>query len=123
MVVEKCSDDVPMVKPTYFKINEFTSAFQLIVDTYGVPTYKEANPALFACISFPFFFGVMFGDIMHGSLLFIFSIWLCFAKPTPGTLAGTLAPVKYLFLLMGFFATYCGLIYNDYTSMSTQIFG
>jgi V-type H+-transporting ATPase subunit a len=95
----------------------------LIVDTYGIPTYKEANPALFACISFPFFFGVMFGDIMHGSLLFIFSIWLCFAKAEPGSLAGTLAPVKYLFLLMGFFATYCGLIYNDFTSMSTQIFG
>ena len=33
--------------PTYFRLNDFTRPFQEIVDTYGTPTYKEANPALF----------------------------------------------------------------------------
>ena len=30
---------------------------------------------------------------------------------------GGLARVRYLILLMGFFATYCGLCYNDFVSL------
>lgn len=52
----------------------------MIVDTYGIPTYKEANPAVFTVVTFPFLFGMMFGDIMHGSILLVFSTWLLFAK-------------------------------------------
>ena len=36
---------------------------QSIVNTYGVPRYREANPALFTAVTFPFLFGVMYGDI------------------------------------------------------------
>ncbi|ETO36186.1 vacuolar proton ATPase 100-kDa subunit, partial [Reticulomyxa filosa] len=56
--------------PTYFETNELTAAFQQIVDTYGVPRYKEFNPAIPTIITFPFLFGVMYGDIFHGSCLF-----------------------------------------------------
>jgi V-type H+-transporting ATPase subunit a len=112
-----------LTKPTFFLTNEFTAVFQKIVDTYGIPTYKEVNPAVFTCISFPFFFGVMFGDLMHGSILAIFGMYLCFSKREPGTLGETFGEARYLLLLMGIFATYCGAIYNDYTSMGTQTFG
>jgi V-type H+-transporting ATPase subunit a len=39
--------------------------------------YKEANPAVFAIVTFPFLFGVMFGDVGHGSLLLLVGILLC----------------------------------------------
>ncbi len=30
---------------------------------------------------------------------------------------------RYLILLMGFFATFCGILYNDFASMPIEIFG
>ena len=66
--------------PTYIMTNEFTSSFQVIVDLFDVPKYKEMNPALFTCITFPFLFGVMFGDICHGALLLLAGITLCIMK-------------------------------------------
>lgn len=40
--------------------------------------YKEVNPAIFATITFPFLFGVMFGDVGHGGLLLIVGLLLVF---------------------------------------------
>lgn len=36
--------------------------------------YKEINPAVFAIVTFPFLFGVMFGDVGHGGMLLIAGI-------------------------------------------------
>ena len=57
--------------PTHYLTNDVTCMFQEMVNTYGVPTYGEANPAMFAVVSFPFLFGVMYGDIGHGFILLL----------------------------------------------------
>jgi V-type H+-transporting ATPase subunit a len=94
------------------------------VETYGVAKYQEANPAFFTVITFPFLFGVMFGDIGHGMILFGFGIYMVFWKETiQNSIIKMLLPHRYMLTMMGFFATYCGFIYNDYLSTSLNLFG
>jgi V-type H+-transporting ATPase subunit a len=94
------------------------------VETYGVPSYKEANPAFFATVTFPFLFGVMFGDIAHGLLILLLGLYLTLRHGQVSSEWGKLLlPHRYMILLMGFFATYCGFIYNDFMSISLNTFG
>ena len=112
--------------PSYLKVNDFTMPFQMIVSEYGVPRYREINPGLFTIISFPFMFGVMFGDIGHGSLILILSIWLVLKKDeilrTMPDLK-MLVKTRYFFLMCGFFAFFNGWIYNDFFATPLGIFG
>jgi V-type H+-transporting ATPase subunit a len=112
--------------PTFIKTNDFTGVFQQIVDTYGIPRYREINPALFNIVTFPFLFGVMFGDIGHGLLLFLGALYLVQNNDeiikTDSPLK-VLSKARYLFLFMGFFAFYCGWMYNDFLSLPVGIFG
>ena len=112
--------------PTYFKINDFTYPFQTIVSEYGVPRYREVNPGLFTIVTFPFMFGVMFGDIGHGGLILLLSIWLVLKKDeilkTMPDLK-TLIKTRYFFLMCGFFAFFNGWIYNDFFAIPLGFFG
>ncbi|CAG9329402.1 unnamed protein product [Blepharisma stoltei] len=112
--------------PTYFRLNDFTAPFQEIVNLYGVPCYQEANPAFFTCVTFPFLFGIMFGDIGHGLLWVLFACYLIYSRKSiekSESLFKPAIPARYLFLLMGLFATYCGFIYNDFLGVPLNLFG
>lgn len=108
-------------------MNEFTITFQEIVNTYGIPRYQEVNPGIFTIATFPFLFGVMFGDIGHGSVLFMIGLYMVLNAESisrnKDNLFRAALPARYLLLLMGMFATYCGFIYNDFTSVSMNLFG
>ena len=107
--------------PTLILVNEFTLIPQLIVDTFGIPRYKEINPGYFTIITFPFLFGVMFGDIGHSLFIFCFSIYLLINNKTlsksTNSMIQTLAQARYFLLLMSIFSFYCGLLYNDFLSV------
>ena len=112
--------------PSYLKVNDFTMPFQMIVSEYGIPRYREINPGLFTIITFPFMFGVMFGDIGHGGLILILSIWLVLKKDeilkTMPDLK-MLVKTRYFFLMCGFFAFFNGWIYDDFFATPLGIFG
>ena len=115
--------DSELTIPTYFRDCEFTTVGQMVVDQYEIPAYKEVNPGLFTNITFPFLFGVMFGDVFSGSLLLLAGIWACTAAQTPGSTALAMAPGRHFLLLMGIFSVFAGVIYNDFTSVSMFLFG
>jgi len=66
----------------------------------------------------------MFGDIGHGGLLLIVGILLThFSDTLKQNGLEEVARVRYLFLLMGIFAFYCGFLYNDFFSLPWNLFG
>ena len=126
-------DNVPQpwpTPPTHFVTNKFTYAYQEFVNTYGIPRYREGNPALFTAATFPFLFGVMYGDVGHGTFLFLAGIAMCWnEKKNEANLKGqgqemeAVHAMRYMFLFMGFYAVYAGFIYNDCFSLGLNLFG
>ncbi|KAG0473082.1 hypothetical protein HPP92_014939 [Vanilla planifolia] len=113
--------------PTYFRTNKFTSAFQEIVDAYGLAKYEEANPCVYSIITFPFLFAVMFGDWGHGLCLLAATLFLIFREKKLSSQLGDIMEMvfggRYLILFMAIFSIYTGLIYNEFFSVPFEIFG
>merc|ERR1712048_1370432 len=108
--------------PTYTKTNEYTEPWQDVIDTYGIPRYQEANPALFATVTFPFIFGMMYGDIGHGTLLLLAGVYLVQKGEKFKYTVPAIYNARYMVLSLGIFATFAGFLYNDFFSIGLQLF-
>ncbi|XP_034902376.1 V-type proton ATPase subunit a3 isoform X2 [Populus alba] len=113
--------------PTYFHTNKFTSAFQDIVDAYGVAKYQEANPGVYTIVTFPFLFAVMFGDWGHGICLLLAAlVFIIREKKLSGQKLGDITEMtfggRYVILMMALFSIYTGIIYNEFFSVPFELF-
>ena len=117
--------------PTFFRQNKFTAGFQGIVDGYGIPRCGEINPTPFTIITYPFLFGVMFGDVGHGFLVLLLALYFIVKEKKfsamrdedIGDILGYPWHGRYVLLLMALFSIYCGLIYNDVFGNMADLFG
>ena len=50
------------------------------MDSYGTAAYQEVNPGLFAITTFPILFAVMFGDIRHGFIIFVGTLYMILSE-------------------------------------------
>ena len=60
--------------PVYMNHGAFVKGFENLVFTYGAPLYGTIDPTPFVAISFCLLFGIMFGDLGQGMVLFLLGI-------------------------------------------------
>lgn len=73
IVVFSEAESVPkrVVPPTKLKNSWLMKPFELLVNLYGVPNYKELDPTIFLGLTYLLLFGAMFGDVGQGAVLFL----------------------------------------------------
>ncbi len=64
------------VRPTKLRNNWLVRPFELLVKTYGTPAYQEMDPTFFVGITYMILFGVMFGDLGQGFVLFLAGLFV-----------------------------------------------
>ncbi|KAK8870321.1 hypothetical protein M9Y10_008200 [Tritrichomonas musculus] len=119
-------DEMP---PTLIETNDFTYSFQCLNDAYGIPNYDELNGGAFYC-TYPFLFGIMFGDMGHAFIYFLAAIAIFILDPIIkrkkidlGDIGGSLFSFKWLVLFASICAFYCGFIYDEMFGLPVNFFG
>ncbi len=86
IIVFSEDSDVPaqIVPPTKLKNSWLFRPFEMLVNIYGVPNYKETDPTVFLAITYLVLFGAMFGDVGQGGVLLLAGLFFRTRKPTKG---------------------------------------
>ncbi|EJW04279.1 hypothetical protein EDEG_01451 [Edhazardia aedis USNM 41457] len=121
---EMSAIEKPQMPPSYFRTNKITSSFQDLCNVYGIPSYKEINPAAFYITTFPFMFGAMFGDVAHGLMLLALSLFLI-KKEKKIKVSETFQMIfagRYIMLICSIWSIFFGLVYSDFACLAIPLF-
>ena len=69
--VSDAKEEIRHNPPVKYKNNFISRAFEFYTDMYGTPHYGEVDPSGFIAFTYSLLFGIMFGDVGHGVILFI----------------------------------------------------
>ncbi len=75
--VKTQSSEEPYI-PSLLVNPRVVSVFEGLTLQRGIPRYGEVDPTPILAFVFPFFFGIMFGDVGHGMVLFVFGLYLIY---------------------------------------------
>lgn len=69
------ADDIPDTSPPIRRRPRLLSKlYTPYLEMYGLPDYREFDPGLLMAITYSLFFGIMFGDMGQGIILFLFGL-------------------------------------------------
>ncbi|KAL6122455.1 hypothetical protein NUSPORA_00492 [Nucleospora cyclopteri] len=122
---EKIKKRSKEIVPTAFTSNKFTEGFQNLTNVFGVPKYREINPAIFMIFTFPFMFGAMFGDVFHGLILLLISGLMILRFDRLNHNCGVLQILlegRYVILTCSIASIWFGFLYSDFASLPINLF-
>ncbi|MBL8078448.1 MAG: hypothetical protein JNM55_10840 [Anaerolineales bacterium] len=97
--------------PVALSTNKWLKPIQMLVGTYGHPSYGELDPTLLMAFTFPILYGAMFGDIGQGLMLVLLGLLMHF-KVILKAMQG-----------LGLLIAYCGMSATIFGSLYGSFFG
>lgn len=95
--------------PVLLKHSPLLRPFEMLVSTYGLPSYRETVPTLFVAISYILMFGLMFGDAGHGLVLIACGLYALIRGSSV-----RIRDVGVLLIFAGSSSALFGIIYGSY---------
>ncbi|HDK37631.1 MAG TPA: hypothetical protein ENG92_01250 [Thiolapillus brandeum] len=89
--------------PSFVQHANWLQPFSALVRNFGIPRYREVDPTWFFAISFVTMFGMMFGDLGHGAMIFL----------TPWLFPGKLKKIRSVLMAAGLSSMLFGLLYGS----------
>ena len=88
--------------PTLLKNNWFFRPFEMFVEMYSLPDYRDFDPTVFLGITYCLIFGIMFGDLGQGAVLAVGGIVLYDIMHFKNKLIGIVGRVGIFSMIFGF---------------------
>ncbi len=95
--------------PIILKNMFFVKPFEFFMHLYTLPSYKEIDPSFFMFFTFPFFFGIMLGDVGYGLVTFLLFALLWWKIPKARNILVAMMLCSIITIFFGFiFGEYFG---------------
>lgn len=104
-VLEGTEEAGDVAPPTKLVNSKAVKPYESFIDMYGLPSYNEIDPTPLMALTYTLFFGIMFGDLGQGLLIFLTGLILTLKKKMGG-LAG-------IFARAGISSAIFGFLYNS----------
>lgn len=92
--------DQRITTPVRLRNSWILRPFEMFVEMYGLPSYKDVDPTPFVGITYILLFGIMFGDLGQGLLLVLLGLFLENKKKM--ALGGVMARIGVSSMVFGF---------------------
>lgn len=99
-IIEPDHSNLLSKPPTKLRNFSLFKPFELFVEMYGLPDYKEFDPTILIALSYSILFGFMFGDVGQGLCLLIGGLLLEHFKKS--RLAGIIGRCGFFSIIFGF---------------------
>jgi V/A-type H+-transporting ATPase subunit I len=117
-LIEK-PDETEINIPTMLRKRKILDSFNVITEMYGVPSYNEIDPTPIIAIFFPFFVGVMMGDISLGIILLLGGFLI---NRGAGSRSKKMADLARILLLSGVISVVFGILTGQFAGGAIEMF-
>lgn len=118
---EKAEEHMP---PSLLNNPKIAKPVEALTTSFGVPNYNEIDPSIIMVFSFPLIFGLMFGDVGHGLVLFLAGTALYISSrknAKAGEMMSYFIKGAPLLILCGISAIIFGFLYNEFFGPSGMV--
>ncbi len=110
--------------PSIIRNNRYSRNYENLVHGFGTPGYNEWDPTKILSILIPIFFGIMFGDVFDGLVVFLIGLYGLSLKPSKYSKNSMLAELQTYFdkggpvlVTMGLSAMFFGFLFGSYRGL------